>query len=313
MVTFPVVPAGTMPAQVVGHVVFTFPRTANKLPLPLEELNNLRPIGGPVANLDLAGQSYIQAQEQIMAQQIVNLKEFQFAAMLRGSYTYYQVGDRLIHSFSGGPMTINYQIPASNLNYGVSAVDNSTPLIQNGTLWSNPAATIVDDLFAINASMEAGCGRGLQHIWCRSTVWSYVTKNTQVQTQAGSANVVFDRINSDGDNGFIGVLRAVPWLQWHITDGGLNLDTSTGSGYSYQTLFENNTISCMPEPDPSWVSYYEGSEPVVEWVGRSPEQRYGSYFWAKPIDDPAGYELHNVHNGIPALKVPAAVYHLTVA
>lgn len=305
----PGAPAGTQAPNPVGRVTFTFPRSANKMPLPLEELHNLRPIGGPVANLDIVGQNYIAEQERVMAQTITNMREFQFAAMLRGSYTYSIVGDRLIHTFSGGGVTVNYQIPANNLGSGVSASDGSTLI---PTLWSNTAANVIDNLFAVNNSMEAGTGWNLGHVWCHPTVWQNVLKTTQVQTEAGTANVVFERITKDDNNDFTAVLRAAPWITWHVTAGGLNVDTTTGSGYAFTTLIPTNVAVFMPEPDPSWVVYYEGSEPVVEWVGRPPMERFGEYYWAKPMDDPAGYQLMNVFNGIPALKVPGNIYYLTV-
>lgn len=298
----PGAPAGTIAANPVGRVTFTFPRSANKLPLPLEELHNLRPIGGPVANLDVAGQNYIAEQERIMAQQMTNLREFQISAMLRGSYTYTQTGDSLIHAYSGGAVTVNYQLAANNTG-------NLNGIIS--TLWSNAGAKIVDQLFAINAQMEQNAGRGLKHVWCNSVVWGYVVNNTQVINEAGSASKPFDRIDSDGDNGFTAQLRAAPWIDWHITDGGLNLNVN-GTG-TFTKLFPNDHASFLPEPSPDIFSFYEGSEPIVEWVGRPPVERFGEYYWAKPVDDPAGYELHNVFNGIPALKIPDAVFYGAVA
>ena len=52
-----------------------------------------------------------------MAQRFANLIEFQTAAMLRGSYSYFDDGDDLRHSFEDGPVTVNFRIPSGNLNH----------------------------------------------------------------------------------------------------------------------------------------------------------------------------------------------------
>ncbi|HVX15951.1 MAG TPA: major capsid protein [Pirellulales bacterium] len=294
----PGAPAGTIAANPVGRVTFTFPRSANKLPLPLEELHNLRPIGGPVANLDIAGQNYIAEQERILAQEITNLREFQIAAMLRGSYTYTQVGDALQHGFSGGGITVNYQIPSTNTG-------NLNGIIS--TLWSNPSAPIINNCLAVNALMQQLCGRGLKHVFVSSVGWGYVVNNVQVQDQSGSAEKVFDHMRSDNDNGFIATLRGAPWIVWHIIDDGLSLQGT------FTKLIPDNRAVFLPDPTPDVFSFYQGSEPVIEWVGRPAVERFGEYYWAKPTDDPAGYQLMNVFNGIPALKVPAAVFFGSIA
>src|SRR5256886_16447910 len=51
-----------------------------------------------------------------LAQRFANLIEFQTAAMIRGQYSYTTDGDLLRHGFTGSDTTINYQIPAGNLN-----------------------------------------------------------------------------------------------------------------------------------------------------------------------------------------------------
>jgi hypothetical protein len=298
----PGAPASTMNANPVGHVAGTFPRMAQKLPLPLEELNNLRPIGGPVADLDIAGQSYITEQEMIIKQQVTNLREFQLAAMCRGSYTYTVSGDALIHGFSGGAITVDFQIPSTNktnLNGIISA------------LWSNNGTKIVDQLFSINATMQQLVGRGLKHCILSSVGWGYVVNNTQVINQAGTASRPWETFTDDGDNGFMATLRAYPQLVFHVIDDGINLNV--GGTSTFTKLIDDTHAIFLPDPSPDIASAYEGSEMVVEWVGRTPVHRFGEYYWAKPMDDPAGFELHSIYNGIPALKNPSAIMYGAIA
>src|SRR5690606_14923612 len=110
--TAPGVEATTRARFPVGTVNFNIPRHAEKIPLPLEELNQLRPLGGPVSKLDELGETYILAQEQNQKRLVTSLREFQCAALLRGSYTWTRSGNTMQHTFSGGEVTVNFQIPA---------------------------------------------------------------------------------------------------------------------------------------------------------------------------------------------------------
>lgn len=304
--------AATIAANPVGRVSGVFPRFNEKLPLLFENIHNLRQIGGPTSELDAAGESYIRRQAQIVKQRFTNSREFQFAAMLRGSYTYTISGDDLIHAFSGGSMTVSYQVPSGNRTaVGGSFAANLNPLGSGNIItaaWSSSSTDIPSQIYAINAAGEQLTGYPIKHICCDSTVWNYVTSNSKVQALSGTANVVFDYLTrSDASHDFTAVLRGMPWITWHITDGGLNLNGT------FSKLFPSTHAAFLPEPSPEWVTYFEGSEVVSEVAANTQAERFGSYFWAKPTDDPAGYQLHGVHNGIPVLFVPSAIFFGQVA
>lgn len=307
----PGAPAGAIAPNPVGRVSGVFPRFNEKVPLLFEQIHNLRVIGGPTNQIDAAGESYIRRQAQILAQRFVNAREFQYAALLRGSYTYTISGDDLLQNFSGGSITVDYQVPSGNKT--ATGGSFSSNLAPNGTnlitaAWSNTSTDIPAQLYAINAAGEQLTGFPVKHVWCNSTVWNYVTSNTKIQGLSGTANVVFDVLTrSDNTHDFTATLRGMPWLTWHITDGGLNLNGT------FTKFLPSTHASFLPDPSPEWVTYYEGSEVVVEVVGNQQQERFGSYFWAKPTDDPAGYQLHGVHNGIPALFVPGALLFGQVA
>lgn len=97
----PGVEATTRARFPVGSVNFNIPRHAEKIPLPMEELNQLRAIGGPVSKIDELGEQYIIDQEKNQKQTVVALREFQVAAMLRGSYTWTRSGTGFAHFVLG--------------------------------------------------------------------------------------------------------------------------------------------------------------------------------------------------------------------
>jgi len=287
----------------VGHIPFVIPRHAEKLPIPMEEVNQLRALGGPVDGVDSLGEQYILDQERNQKQKITNLREFQIAAMLRGSYTYTASGTSFVHDFSGGSVTINYQVPAGNK----SQLDMTGGGDIIGTAWDNAASPIVRDCFAVNAAFNELVGLGLTEIWCSSTVWGYVITNTEVQNLAGSANDPVQSMSRDmGNQTFTAVLRGMPWVTWHITDNGLNVNGS------FKKLIPDTAAVFLTEMDSRIVNYYEAPEPVVDPVSNAMTNQFGEFFYHKLIDDPVSYEFHSRFNGLPALKVPKAIAFATV-
>lgn len=293
----------TIPRQPVGNVAFTIPRSAETLPLPMEEINQLRALGGPVDGVDSLGERYIADQERVTKQRFTNLREFQVAAMLRGSYTVNPVGDELRHAYSGGAVTVNYQVPAGNKSQ--LNMTGGGDII--GTSWANPAAPIIRDLFQINAAFAELVGRGLQDIWCTSTVWGNVITNSEVQNLAGSANDPVESFKRDKKKlEFTAILKGAPWVTWHITDNGLNL---TGT---FTKLIPDTAAVFLTDTSSDIFQYWECCEPVVDPVSNQMSNQYGEYYWHKLIDNPTAYHFNGIFNGLPIVKVPAAYAFGTV-
>lgn len=295
---------GTGPARIspqpVGNVSGRFPRVHESIPLLYEEVHNNRQMGS--LNIDIAGESYVTAQEQILRQRFVNHREFQFAAMLRGQYYYTRTGDDLAVSFTSGAETVNFQVPSGN--------KAKLDVLGAGNIlgdWSNAATDIPANIENLDAAYEQLTGYSLRHIWINSLGMQYLFNNTALKARAGTANVVFTRYEKiSGSNDFEVVFKGLPMYVFHVTNGVLNL-----SGTATK-IIPDNRAAFMPDPDPTWVQMYEGSEVVVEYPGATPTHRYGEYYWAEPTTKPAGYELTGVYNGIPALKVPGVLCYGTL-
>ena len=279
-------------AQSVSAVGGTFPRAAETIPLLDEELLNRRDIGGPSTQLDHRGESFVTRQEAYLAQRFANLIEFQTAAMIRGTYSYDEVGDELRHSFAAGETSIDLQIPAGN--------KDSLDMLGDGdiisALWSNAGTDIPLQVQNINAALVEKTGLGLAHVVLTGTAWQYVINNTKVQTLGGSDNVPFESLRRVGPGEFSAVLRAIPWVTFHVIDYGLRV--FDGSSVTYTKLIEDDHAAFFPEVSPRWVQYLEGSE---------------VYAYAFPTHDPSGWELCAVHNGIPALYTPDAMAYGQIA
>lgn len=301
--TMPGVEATTRARFPVGQVNFSVPRHAEKIPMPMEEINQYRPIGGPANVLDELGETYILAQEQNQHQLVTNLREFQVVAMLRGSYTWSKSGTAFNHSFSGGEVTIDFQIPAGNK----SQLDMLGAGDIIGTAWDNAAAPIVRDIFQINQAFIELVGTGLTDIWVNSTVWGYIITNTEVQNLAGSAaNPVASIVRNEETQDFTATLVALPWVTFHINDNVLTVNgTNTRLIPDTAAIFTVRMDSFVAE-------FMEVPEPVVDPVSMKMSQAYGEYFYYKILDDPVVYELHSRYNGLPMLKVPKGIAFATV-
>jgi hypothetical protein len=287
--------------QKVGRVRFTIPRSAEQIPLTDEDLVNRRQIGQAVTVVDSMGENYIMRQKRYLAEKVANLIEFQTAAMLRGSYSFDQVGDELRHRFSGGAEVIDYQIPPGNK--GQLDMLGSGPIINAS--WANAATDIPAQVYAINDAMNALTGMGIEHAVCNSKTIQYVLNNDKVRAQAGIAQSPFEMVTRDGPGRFTFKLRAIPWLYWHVVDYRLRI--WNGTNFVLTHLIDDDQVSFFPEPNPMWCQYLNGGEVVTEGPNGVRAFRYGFYAYGYPTWNPSGWNLCQVFNGIPALYVPAAI------
>lgn len=299
------VSAENIAPQPVGAQRGSYPRSAEKVNLLAAVVDNQRPIGA--LGRDVRGEQYVMDQERILAQRMVNLREFQLAAMLRGGYDYSTiVGESIRHAFPTSTPTINFQIDRMNDDPNVSG----NTIV--GVSWATAATcTPADDLLELNQRMEETTGYGIKHVWMNSTVWALLLNSTQILARAGSANTPYLTFQRDPNfpnmTVFEATLAACPWVVFHICDEVLVLSGSTNT-----KIFPDKFITCFPEPSAEWFQYYAGSEPIAENEQMESVERYGAYFWNRRRVDPTVYELHGSHVGIPAPKVPKNIMHWRV-
>jgi hypothetical protein len=156
----------------------------------------------------------------------------------------------------------------------------------------------------VNAAMIQLTGMGLAHVVLTSIGWQMIVNNTAVKNQGGSSHV-WQSLSRTSPGEFTAVLRALPWITFHVIDYGLEI--WDGTSESFAKLVEDDHAAFLPEPAPRWVQYLEGSEIVTEGPAGVKAERFGFYAYAHPIHDPSGWELSAVMNGIPALYTPQAI------
>lgn len=294
--------AATIKPQKVGTVGYVIPRSSEQLPLLLWDLTQMRAIGGPGGEVDKGGEKYIMRQQAYLKQAVVNLREFQTVAMLRGSYGFTESGDDLNHGFTGTD-TVDYQIPSGNK----SQLDMLGAGSIITTSWANTAAPIITNLLMIDKAFTQLTGRGLSDIFCNSTMWANVLNNQQVQALAGAVNNPIREMKRDATTQEFTVnLNGMPVFTFHVTNNGVDLSDTF-------TLLIPDTMAIFTVKLSSEIAaYYECEEYVVDFKGKSPQPRRGAYFWSVPEGNPSRYDMFSLHNGIPVLYVPKAIAPATV-
>lgn len=308
-------PPGTGPAsrapQVVGHVSAAAYRAHEKMLLEEERIFRTRPLGGNWGEVDERGQRYVTRQEGHLAQLFRNNREFMVSRMCRGSFMVKIQGESWIPVDTGGHFTVDFQVPSGN--------KSQLNMLGGGDIinvsWATVAsADIPMDCLQINAAFEQLHGRPLRHVWINSTLLGSVLANTALQNLAGTANRVFTSFNPSGvpgpdgieDTGFTVVFEGLPWVTWHVYDGGLDVDGT------FTKFIPDTAAIFLPDPSPDWAEFYNGSEVVAENVMSAGDVRYGLSAWTTRVIDPAGFELKSLDIGLPVLYIPNCIAYGTV-
>lgn len=296
--------------QKVGNVPYTIARTHPSIWLPAEEVHNLRPIGGPTSQFDEAGASYIANQERYLGQVIGNFRTVMLQGMLRGKLYAHQDGQHLYynHNPSGAYFELDFRLPTGNTG--------QLDMLGTGDIldvpWDNPTANIPKHLADINSAFQELTGSQLNMVIVNNATWQHVINNDYVVTQGGIANTPFTEYvrqigtGPDGTpiNQFRGTLRCMPWVEWVITDEGV--ETGADGNTDYTKHVSDGYASFLPTPRPQMFQMLEGSEPVAEREGSPQVVRTGLYAWAVNSANPTGTNLYALDNAIPAAYVPAA-------
>jgi len=287
-------------------------RMYEAIPLPYERIYQGRALGQQIGSIDANGQAYVGRQQKFGAQRMANAVEFMVSRMFRGGFSLKLDGEEMqLNELGDGTVDVVYDIPANNLNQanGIIAVD-----------WDEANAPIVTDLLQINQASEALTGYVQKHIWINSTTYGYLLGNDQLRSVRGTANRLFDtqtgnQIQTTGDareSGYTVIFGACPQFVWHIYDGVSHVGTEVDSDSSNLSMFiPDEKVLITPEPEPGgWYGMAVCSEPVMETDQGNVIYPNGLHAWRYPTNDPPGMELRILHNLVPLLYNPKALYWL---
>lgn len=315
--------ASTRAPQAVGNVTVSLARSAEKIPMDYAAVSQIRKIGENAGTIDRMGVGYIERQAMTLRQAQDNFREFMVAGALfrGGQYSFIQSGDDLLPTFdtSGVTLGVDHKIPSSNKLTGGSFAAG----LQMGTgsniitaTWATASTDIPLALMQISAAFMDQVGQPLKHVWLDSATWLYVLQNDKVRQLAGTnsepfaSNEMTADKNPDGTpTGMLtGRIKGLPWLEWHVYDGSLEVVTvAAPTTWSATKLIPTSYCTFTIDLDPSWFALVEGSEPVKENDLAPAKEVYGFHSWVMERADPARFELHALQRAGIELNIPKGI------
>ncbi len=300
----------------VGRVPFTFPRHHEAVYLLAEEIHNFARLGVSDAARDEMGADYLKKQMVPPAQRLGNWRTALVVGMLRDSLYLHTQGDVWYPSYtsSGNLAQINYQMPAGN--------KSQLDMLGDGDIidvsWDNAGANIPKHLLDIDAAFQELWGGRLEHVHCTSTIWNHVVTNDYVAAGAGIANTPFETFKrkiGEGPDGRpinekIGTIRAVPYVEFHISDSGLEIGAPGSETYTKH--WEDTAAVFMGDPTNQNFEMLLGSEPIAEYENAPQVVKVGADSWTKTSFNPTGWEMFTLDNALPCNYIPKSVAYGTV-
>lgn len=304
-------PAGTTSANPIGNVQVTLARSAEKLPLTYEKVNQIRTIGENAGSKDRMGRQYIDRQAMTMKQRAENFREFIVCGALfnGGVYGFYQSGDDLVPTLdrSGTYISVDHKIPSSNILTGGSFAAG----LQMGTganiitaSWATSSTDIPLALEGINIGFMAQVGAPLRYIFVDPNTKMFILQNDKVRQLAGTSNTPFASYekmplkNPDGTDSSLETFTLKGCPNYTFISSAHRLDVASGNGTTVAStpMLQDSYATFMIEPDKTWFQMIEGSEIVKDNDLAPPTERSGFYAWMMEKADPARFEIHTLQN-----------------
>ena len=320
----PGTPAGRSSKQAMKAVPFVYPRMHDSVSLLAEFIHNLGKIDDP-AQRDEAGREMIIRQTTVQSQRAANWRCAMVVGMLRGQLYIHEDGDDWNPNYTSTSALYQFgsQIPAGNKSQ-LNMTDRAGNSVHSASIidvpWSNPGANIPEHFAKINQARAVQGVGPVTHLHLNSITWQKVINNDYLAAQAGISNPPFQMYEReaykrpDGTpvHEYIGRFNALPGIDWHISDEGLELWASSGT-YTFAKHWDDAMVIMMGDPKQSdTFTLYQGSEPIAEYDGGPETVRVGLSSWSKKTANPTSTEIYVLDNCLPVLHDPYAIDIATV-
>lgn len=308
--------------QPLQQVPFLYPRMHDSVSLLAEFFHNLGQIADPRMR-DEAGKDMIMRQSRTLMQKAANWRIAMTVGMLRDALYFHAEGDDwfLNYTSTSALGQYNFRVPAGNKTQ-LDMTDRAGTSIHGASIldvpWDSPGANIPLHIAKINQARSAQGVGPVRHAHLNSIMWQNITQNDYLAAQAGIANPPFSLYQRevgtrpDGTplHEYIGRFNALPGIDWHISDEGLELWSASSDAYVFTKHWADTMVVMMGEPVAERYTMYNGSEPIAEYDGGPETVRVGLSSWSKKTANPTATEVYVLDN---ALSVPHDPYDIIVA
>lgn len=316
--------AGRSSKQGMKAVPFVYPRMHDSVSLLAEFIHNLGQIDNP-AQRDEAGRGMIMRQTNVLNQRAANWRTAMVVGMLRGQCYIHEDGDDWNPNYtsSGALFQVGSQIPAGNKSQ-LNMTDRAGTSVHSASIidvpWDSSGANIPLQFAKINQARAVQGVGPVTNILVNSVTWQHVLNNDYLAAQAGISNppyTMYARESGTRPDGtpvheYIGRFNALPSVDWHISDAGLELWASSGT-YSFTKHLDDGMAIMLSDPKGNdRYTLYQGSEPIAEYDGGPESVRVGLSAWAKKTANPTSTEIYVLDNALPVAHDPYDILVATV-
>lgn len=226
-----------------------------------------------------------------------------FSALTLG-HIYFDADGNLLPSSSGAVTTIDYGIPAGNMNQ-LDVLGDGDII---GASWGTAGTAIHTQLQELKAAARQKTGYDLRHAFYGANILDYILGNDYLNNVI-SRNPAYATSFAEGEipNGFLG-FDWIPFRDAFYEDADGDIQTFTGG----------DTVVFTPEVSSDWYEVLQGSNLVPTSIGRigsSGEDMLGSlrdvngmYSYASVQEDPVTIKHVAGDTFLPVIKVPNAVF-----
>lgn len=229
----------------------------------------------------------------------MNLRNATLTSMLANDNAWFDVNGNLLPSSSNAVVTVNTGIPAANRNQISSII---------GTTWATDTVDVQGDLAAIHDLAARTTGYPLKHAIYGANILQYLQSNDEISEFWNRSPAAQDALMKNTiPNGFAG-------LTWWRGSSAFFQDADGTN----QSIIGGDTIIFLPEPDPSWYEWVEGTTPIptgsfgtssdLSALLASATAQQGMYGYAVGQTDPLGGKYIYGDNFMPHIRVPEAIF-----
>jgi hypothetical protein len=319
----PGTPAARSSKQPMKAVPFVYPRMHDSVSLLAEFFHNIGQIGNP-AQRDEAGKGMIMRQTTSLMQKAANWRIAMTVGMLRDSLYVHQEGDDWLPNYtSTNALTqINFRVPSGNKSQ-LNMADRGGTSVHGASIidvpWTSQGANIPEQIAKINQARAVQGVGPITNILLNSVLWQKVVANDFLAAQAGIANAPYSlyqretgtRPDGTPKHEYIAKFNALPTIEWHISDEGLELWDAANDIYSFQKHWPDTLAVMLGDPmGGDRYTLYQGSEPIAEYDGGPETVRVGLSSWSKKTANPTSTEVYILDNALP---VPHDPFDLVIA
>jgi hypothetical protein len=239
-------------------------------------------------------------------QLFMNLRSAAIFSLLSQGAIHFDAEGNLLPSSSDAAVTIDFGIPAGNLNQ-LDALGDGDIIDAS---WATAGTDIVGQIQALKQAAVQLSGYPLRHAFYGKSILGFLQANDILKLYLQN-NQKYQEIIAGGEipDGLLG-------LTWHPMSEAFSELESGGKFW-----VGDDTVIFTPEPDLSWYEFIEGSTPVPVNLERASDSvdalrqvilQYGMFSYAKITDDPVAIKQVSGDTCLPIIKVPKAVFIATV-